>query len=542
MRTAAICPTCATYINALCVIYNGPNLTNTNVATLDNLETIVQKINNNLVPRYGSGAPTTSAIYEGQIYIDNATGEIYIAIATGGGPADWVELALQSAIPPTPSLADVLLVGNTSVTPIVIQNLLVAPTQTNTISADNLQLFDSTQDLNTQLQINNIYVEQISTGDFLQIAIDNTQNQTIIFPDTSGQLALLSDTHLNLQEITDNGNLTDNIIVADSFSSTPTYLSDYASLLGYVGNGTTAHGVLTLREDSDGTGFASTITADIDLTADRTISIPDADGTIVLSVNGNIPDNQGDVIVTSLATLQTVTAGSNKDLIDGNNFQGTNAGNTQTGVQVIGIGTNAALGNTGNDIISIGYITGNNNTGQHNVFIGSSSGNANAGNNVISIGFGTADTNLADDLIAIGVGAGDNNSGAASIFIGDSAGQINNAGFAIGIGTNAGYNNGGQYSNFIGDNAGFNNTGNYTIGIGANAADSNSGANVIAIGQSVGINNTLSGMTIISNSSLPSYLNFAAASAAINAGTGATSGTYLYHDQTTNSIGAVRIP
>lgn len=542
MRTAAICPTCATYINALCVIYNGPNLTNTNVATLDNLETIVQKINNNLVPIYGSGLPSNSAVYEGQIYIDNATGEIYIAIATGGGPADWVELALQSAIPPTPSLADVLLVGNTSVTPIVIQNLLVAPTQTNTISADNLQLFDSTQDLNTQLQINNIYVEQISTGDFLQIAIDNTQNQTIIFPDTSGQLALLSDTHLNLQEITDNGNLTDNIIVADSFSSTPTYLSDYASLLGYVGNGTTAHGVLTLREDSDGTGFASTITADIDLTADRTISIPDADGTIVLSVNGNIPDNQGDVIVTSLATLQTVTAGSNKDLIDGNNFQGTNAGNTQTGVQVIGIGTNAALGNTGNDIISIGYITGNNNTGQHNVFIGSSSGNANAGNNVISIGFGTADTNLADDLIAIGVGAGDNNSGAASIFIGDSAGQINNAGFAIGIGTNAGYNNGGQYSNFIGDNAGFNNTGNYTIGIGANAADSNSGANVIAIGQSVGINNTLSGMTIISNSSLPSYLNFAAASAAINAGTGATSGTYLYHDQTTNSIGAVRIP
>jgi len=543
MRTAAICPTCATYINALCVIYNGPNLTNTNVATLDNLETIVQNINDNLVPVSGSGAPSNNAVYEGQIYINNATGDVYIATATGGGPADWVELALQSVLPTAPSLDDVLLVGNTSTTSVVIQDLLVAPTQTNTMSPDNLQLFDSGQDLNTQYHVNDIYIEQLSTGDFLQIAIDNTQNQTITFPDTSGQLALLSDTQLSLQNVTDNGNLTNDPIFADSFASTPTYLSNDASLLGYVGDGVTAHGVLVLREDSDGTGFTSTITADIDLTADRTISIPDADGTMVLSVNGNIPDNQGNVVITSLATLQTVTAGLNKDLVDGNNFQGTNAGDTQTGIQVIAIGTNAAIGNTGNDIVSLGFVTGNGNIGQHNVFIGSNSGNANEGDNVISIGFGTADTNLADNLIAIGGGAGDNNSGIASIFIGNSSGQINNAGFVVGIGTNAGYNNSGQYSNFIGDNAGFNNTGEYTIGIGANAADSNSGDNVIAIGQNAGINNTLSGMTILANSSLPSYLNFAAASAAINAGTGASSGsTYLYHDQTTNSIGAVRIP
>jgi len=513
------------------------------VATLDNLETIVQNINDNLVPVSGSGAPSNNAVYEGQIYINNATGDVYIATATGGGPADWVELALQSVLPTAPSLDDVLLVGNTSTTSVVIQDLLVAPTQTNTMSPDNLQLFDSGQDLNTQYHVNDIYIEQLSTGDFLQIAIDNTQNQTITFPDTSGQLALLSDTQLSLQNVTDNGNLTNDPIFADSFASTPTYLSNDASLLGYVGDGVTAHGVLVLREDSDGTGFTSTITADIDLTADRTISIPDADGTMVLSVNGNIPDNQGNVVITSLATLQTVTAGLNKDLVDGNNFQGTNAGDTQTGIQVIAIGTNAAIGNTGNDIVSLGFVTGNGNIGQHNVFIGSNSGNANEGDNVISIGFGTADTNLADNLIAIGGGAGDNNSGIASIFIGNSSGQINNAGFVVGIGTNAGYNNSGQYSNFIGDNAGFNNTGEYTIGIGANAADSNSGDNVIAIGQNAGINNTLSGMTILANSSLPSYLNFAAASAAINAGTGASSGsTYLYHDQTTNSIGAVRIP
>lgn len=45
MRTAAICPTCATYINAACIIYNGPNLLNINTLTLDNLEDILGNIN-----------------------------------------------------------------------------------------------------------------------------------------------------------------------------------------------------------------------------------------------------------------------------------------------------------------------------------------------------------------------------------------------------------------------------------------------------------------------------------------------------------------
>jgi hypothetical protein len=45
MRTAAICPTCATYINATCIIYDGPNLLNINTLTLDNLQVILGNIN-----------------------------------------------------------------------------------------------------------------------------------------------------------------------------------------------------------------------------------------------------------------------------------------------------------------------------------------------------------------------------------------------------------------------------------------------------------------------------------------------------------------
>jgi hypothetical protein len=44
MRTAAICPTCATYVNSVCVIYNGEYLSNINASPKDNLDTILGNI------------------------------------------------------------------------------------------------------------------------------------------------------------------------------------------------------------------------------------------------------------------------------------------------------------------------------------------------------------------------------------------------------------------------------------------------------------------------------------------------------------------
>lgn len=45
MRTAAICPTCATYENALCIIYNGSYLSNIDLAPLDNVQLAFSKVN-----------------------------------------------------------------------------------------------------------------------------------------------------------------------------------------------------------------------------------------------------------------------------------------------------------------------------------------------------------------------------------------------------------------------------------------------------------------------------------------------------------------
>ena len=89
MRTAAICPTCATYENALCIIYNGPYLSNINVNPLEDLPTILGKINNNLVPLSGTIAPSIPATYLGQTYLDTTTKLLYFAKSTGTGASDW---------------------------------------------------------------------------------------------------------------------------------------------------------------------------------------------------------------------------------------------------------------------------------------------------------------------------------------------------------------------------------------------------------------------------------------------------------------------
>jgi hypothetical protein len=197
-----------------------------------------------------------------------------------------------------------------------------------------------------------------------------------------------------------------------------------------------------------------------------------------------------DVKTFSSQTLQEVL--DKHDLVDGNNFQGTGAGSGNTGTDVIGIGSSAAFQNTGDNVNAIGYQSAKGNTGANVIAIGNQSAIQNTGDNVNSIGNGTAFLNSGDDVNAIGISAA------------------------------------------------VQNTGNNVIAIGEQAARQNTGNNVIALGTDAGIANPLSGMFIISNSELPSYVDWAAANTAISV-TGIANNTYLYYDQTTKSIGAVRL-
>jgi hypothetical protein len=160
-----------------------------------------------------------------------------------------------------------------------------------------------------------------------------------------------------------------------------------------------------------------------------------------------------------------------------------------------------------------------------NIFMGTSSGSSNTGTNVQGIGLTAASQNTGTDVQALGFGA-------ALLNTGDEVS-------AVGILAGAGQS--GNTVVAFGKSAAFSNTGNDVIAIGELAASGNTGANVVAIGASAGAANPISAAVILSNTVLPSYLNFATASAAIT-GAGATTGTYLYHDQTTDAIGAVRIP
>lgn len=92
MRTAAICPTCAVFTNAECALYNGEYLTNSDIDPLDSVTTAIEKLNAAIAPLHGVVAPTISAVYIGQLYVNTAVPTLYFAKSAGLGAADWVAL------------------------------------------------------------------------------------------------------------------------------------------------------------------------------------------------------------------------------------------------------------------------------------------------------------------------------------------------------------------------------------------------------------------------------------------------------------------
>jgi hypothetical protein len=260
-------------------------------------------------------------------------------------------------------------------------------------------------------------------------------------------------------------------------------------------------------------------------------------------------------------------------------FLNTNAGKSNTGNIVTGIGPGAAENNQGDNVNAIGNNAGKLNQGDYSDVYGFQAGYQNTGDYLNAIGYQAGYQNTGDYIIAIGNEAASGNTASFDVVaIGGSAAFGNTGnGSVVAVGVNAAYQNTGQDIVAIGQSAADGNTGSTDIvAIGQEAASNNEGSqivaignfaaqsnqglldvvaignfasafnnasDVVAIGKNAGNSNTISNSFILSNNELPSYLNYAAATAVINLGAGASSGsTYLYHDQTTNSIGAVRIP
>jgi hypothetical protein len=141
-----------------------------------------------------------------------------------------------------------------------------------------------------------------------------------------------------------------------------------------------------------------------------------------------------------------------------------------------------------------------------------------------------------------GTGAGLDNSGTIVIAIGENSAQANQGDNVNAIGSGSAQLNKSSFVNAFGTNCCNDNRGIFVNGLGYNTLSSNEGDNVVGLGTDAGIGNLLSNSFIISNRELPTYLDYATASIAITVLNGAVANnTYLYHDQTTNSIGAVRL-
>jgi len=69
MRTAAICPTCATYTNAVCILYDGPFLSNIGVSPMDSLQSALGSIDSAI----GTINDQLTAGYTGDVTIDGTT-------------------------------------------------------------------------------------------------------------------------------------------------------------------------------------------------------------------------------------------------------------------------------------------------------------------------------------------------------------------------------------------------------------------------------------------------------------------------------------
>jgi hypothetical protein len=103
-------------------------------------------------------------------------------------------------------------------------------------------------------------------------------------------------------------------------------------------------------------------------------------------------------------TLQEVLD-NNHDLVDGNFFVGTLAGDGNSGTYVIGIGDSALRDNTTDYIVAIGSEAGFENTGTGLSVLGVGGGYQNSGDNVVAIGLGAGIFNTFNNVNLFGTNA-----------------------------------------------------------------------------------------------------------------------------------------
>lgn len=82
MRIAELCPNCASYINANCIIYNGDYLPSIDTAPLTSLDEVLENIDDAFNALSGTSSPTTIPSFLGQLYINTSAAQLWIGMGT----------------------------------------------------------------------------------------------------------------------------------------------------------------------------------------------------------------------------------------------------------------------------------------------------------------------------------------------------------------------------------------------------------------------------------------------------------------------------
>jgi hypothetical protein len=125
-------------------------------------------------------------------------------------------------------------------------------------------------------------------------------------------------------------------------------------------------------------------------------------GLNIASINSQNLLNGGNIeIANTIPTLQEVL-NNNHDLVGGNNFQGTDAGNVNSGNNVNAFGINSAFNNSGSFVNALGNSSAQNNTAPNVNAIGNGSAFNNSGSYVNAIGSSSAQNNIFSNVNLFG--------------------------------------------------------------------------------------------------------------------------------------------
>ena len=163
MRTAAICPTCATYENAICVLYDGPYLPCTGISPLDSIAEALAKIDAAICAL--GGTTTTSTTTSSTTSTTSTT--------TTAGPTTTT----------TTTIAGPTTTTTTSVAPTTTTTTTATPTTTTTTTAGPTTTTTTTVCVTRPANL--IGAQLVTNVDYTDVTVANSCALFIAYQDSS---------------------------------------------------------------------------------------------------------------------------------------------------------------------------------------------------------------------------------------------------------------------------------------------------------------------------------------------------------------------